>query len=275
MTKTSPVTDADDDLAQGHHTPRRFQPDAHQPATQAHGDTPSDPEEIGTISPIKRGRPSIAEAEALSGRILDASWHVLLAGGFETFTFDRVARHAHIGKATIYSRFASKTDLMRALLLRRIERRADHFHQRGADLPLEQAFRLRAAETIKMLFSPDGILIERLIDWIEQETGEGQTIRANAYRNAIEMIRQSLARAHSGAAEPLPGTRRDSAEAPPKTFADTDLVARLWLEGLMGHAKLAYTEGASSSEEIERWAAEYTRFFFAGLRAMVGTAHTA
>ena len=41
---------------------------------------------------VRRGRPSIAEAEALSGRILDASWDILLAGGFENFTFDRVAR---------------------------------------------------------------------------------------------------------------------------------------------------------------------------------------
>jgi AcrR family transcriptional regulator len=195
---------------------------------------------------VRRGRPSVAQAEALSGRILDASWDVLLASGFEGFTFDRVARHAHIGKATIYSRFPGKIELMRALLQRRVAKRADYFRQSGSDLPIEDAFCLRAANTVKMLFSPDGVLLERLIDWMEQETGEGLRMRVEAYRNAIESIGHSLAELY-----PAP-----------------ELGARLWIEGLMGHAKLAYTEGASSPAEIERWAIDYTRFFFAGLRAM-------
>jgi AcrR family transcriptional regulator len=193
---------------------------------------------------------------------------VLLAGGFESFTFDRVARHAHIGKATIYSRFPGKIELLRALLPRRIEKRSDHFKQRGSELPLEEAFCLRAADTIKMLFSPDGVLLERLIDWLEQETGEGQRMRADAYRNAIESISLSLTE-HSlskeGPFEAASGQGPDQNWSP---VADPDRAARLWLEALMGHAKLAYTEGASSSAEIERWASEYTRFFFAGLRAM-------
>jgi AcrR family transcriptional regulator len=201
----------------------------------------------------RRGRPSVAEAEALSGRILDASWQVLQAGGFETFTFDRVARHAHIGKATIYSRFPGKLELMQALLLRRIEQRSDYLKQQSSNLPVRQAFYLRAADVMKMLFSPDGVLMERLIDWLDQEIGEGQSMRANAYRNAID----SLARTISG-----------SPDAAELGVEDVDLAARFWLEGLLGHARLANTEGASSNQEIERWASDYTRFYFAGLRAM-------
>jgi AcrR family transcriptional regulator len=211
-----------------------------------------------TINPcdpvaIRRGRPSIAEAEALSGRILDASWAVLLAGGFENFTFDRVARHAHIGKATIYSRFPGKIELMQALLLRRIEQRTDQIRQQGYDLPIESAFRLRAADTMKLLFSPDGVMTERLIEWLDQEIGEGPQMRANVYRNAIESISDMLVRGSAATLRLVP---------------DVDLAARLWLEGLLGHARLAYTEGASSPAEIERWARDYTLFFFAGLRAM-------
>jgi AcrR family transcriptional regulator len=210
-------------------------------------DSPCDP-----IS-VRRGRPSIAEAEALSGRILDASWDVLLTGGFENFTYDRVARHAHIGKATIYSRFPGKIELMQALLLRRIEQRAVRIRQQGSDLPLEAAFRLRAADIMKMLFSPDGVLTERLIDWLDQEIGAGPQMRANAYRSAIESFSQTL---------------MNGAAAADLSVPYVDLAARLWLEGLLGHARLAYTEGASSPAEIERWARDYTLFFFAGLRAM-------
>ena len=146
------------------------------------------PQADDNAAPVRRGRPSVAEAEALSGRILDASWQVLQSGGFETFTFDRVARHAHIGKATIYSRFPGKLDLMRALLQRRIEQRTDYLNQQGLNLSIRDAFHVRAAEVMKMLFSPDGVLVERLIDWLDQEIGEGQTMRAHAYRNAIELI---------------------------------------------------------------------------------------
>lgn len=206
---------------------------------------------------IRRGRPSIAEAEALSGRILDASWDVLLSGGFENFTFDRVARHAHIGKATIYSRFPGKLELMQALLLHRIELRSHYLNQQGSNLGMEAAFRLRAEAVIKMLFSPDGVLVERLVDWLDQEIGEGETMRANAYRTAIETISAMLTNGAQEAGLALP---------------DIDLAARLWIEGLIGHARLATTEGASSAAEIERWAGNYTRFYFTGLRAMAPVA---
>ncbi len=178
---------------------------------------------------------------------------MLQAGGFESFTFDRVARHAHIGKATIYSRFPGKIELMRALLIRRIAQRTDYLNQQGYNLPVRQAFQFRAAEVMKMLFSPDGVLMERLIDWLDQEIGEGQSMRANAYRNAIDVISQTMA---------------SSPDAAALCMHDTDLAARLWLEGLLGHARLANTEGASSNQEIERWASDYTRFYFAGLQAL-------
>lgn len=227
-----------------------------EPDTASDTEPAHDDQTINRCDPIavRRGRPSIAEAEALSGRILDASWDVLLAGGFENFTFDRVARHAHIGKATIYSRFPGKIDLMQALLLRRIELRAIHLRQQGSNLGVEAAFKLRAEVVIKMLFSPDGVQVERLIDWLDQEIGEGQLMRANAYRNAIESIADMLTNGAAEAGLVVP---------------DLDLAARLWIEGLIGHARLATSEGASSPAEIERWANDYTRFFFAGLRAMV------
>ena len=233
--------------------PFATEPAASTPAAQDCADDATCIDETDCTPHARRGRPSVAEAEALSGRILDASWQVLQAGGFESFTFDRVARHAHIGKATIYSRFPGKIELMRALLIRRIAQRTDYLNQQGYNLPVRQAFQFRAAEVMKMLFSPDGVLMERLIDWLDQEIGEGQSMRANAYRNAIDVISQTMAGSHDAAA---------------LCMHDTDLAARLWLEGLLGHARLANTEGASSNQEIERWASDYTRFYFAGLQAL-------
>lgn len=211
----------------------------------------------GACAAARRGRPSLAEAEALSGRILDASWHVLHDGGFEAFTFDRVARHAHIGKATIYSRFGNKIDLMRALLARRITIRTDQLRLQAGDLPMREAFRRRAVDVMTQLFSPDGVMLERLIDWLDQEIGEGQSMRGNAYRHAIESIAETII--HSPDRSAIGS-------------CDIDVAARFWLEGLLGHARLATSEGRWSAQQAERWADDYTRFYFAGLQALANPA---
>lgn len=67
----------------------------------------------GPFCSVRRGRPSLEEAQRLPARILEAGWEVLRDQGFDAFTFDRVARHAHIGKATIYARFPGKRELDR------------------------------------------------------------------------------------------------------------------------------------------------------------------
>lgn len=199
----------------------------------------------------------MAEAEALSGRILDASWEVLLVDGLDAFTFDRLARHAHIGKATIYSRFPGKRELFRALLARWITQRIAALEAQGSHLSSEAAFRLRAVDTMTMLFSPDGQLSERLIDWLEQESGGAERLRAKVYAYALESIARALQLTRDGEATALELTSAQVARA-----------SRIWLEGLLGHARLAFSEGDSTQPAIAQWASDYARFFFAGLTAM-------
>jgi len=56
----------------------------------------------------KRGRPRDPEAD---GRILDAAAALILVHGFDNMTVDDVASRAHVGKATVYRRWAKKEDL--------------------------------------------------------------------------------------------------------------------------------------------------------------------
>ena len=202
----------------------------------------------------KRGRPSVAEAGLISDKILEASRQVLLEAGFDGFTCDRVARHAHIGKATIYSRFAGKHELMHALLLFAIERRRTFIMAQGMALPVREAFYIRAVEALSLLFSPDGKLIERLIDWLDQQEGDGATgYRAYAYRNALESIEEAL---HEAITEQ---TLR---------ISNVSQAARYWLEGLLGHVRMVGSESEPDRAENERWARGYVDFFFAGLAAI-------
>ncbi|WP_408591635.1 TetR/AcrR family transcriptional regulator [Novosphingobium sp.] len=210
---------------------------------------------------IKRGRPSLADAEQLSGRILDASWDVLLATGFESFTFDRVARHARIGKATIYSRFANKHDLMTALLKRRVSEQNGFIEAQALDLPPVEAFARRATEVLKTIGTPDGLLLDRLIDWLDQERldgttgtpGQGLDFRSQVYRFFLESIKKSL---------------RESAERNALRIVDVDTAAQFWLEGILGHVRLTGAGLPTDSDAISNWAKAYTAFFFSAIEYM-------
>ena len=204
------------------------------------------------ISP-RRGRPSVAEAGLLAERILAASWQVLLSSGFENFSFDRVARHARIGKATIYSRFAGKTDLMRALMAWRIDRQRDEIMAGSSNMEPRAAWTLRAQRVLEVLSSADGVLLERLIDWVDQEAGAGNG-RAEVYRSALQSIADEF-RALDAA-----GTL---------AIADVDLAARFWLEGLLGHVRLAASQPEQNAADPQQWASEYALYFFRGVGALV------
>ncbi|WP_255504701.1 TetR/AcrR family transcriptional regulator [Novosphingobium sp. EMRT-2] len=200
---------------------------------------------------VRRGRPSAAEAEQIVGRILEASWDVLLAEGFEGFTFDRVARHAHIGKATIYSRFANKRELMGALLRYRIEAQHAHISATGADLPPIEAFTARSTEVLSLLLSPDGILQERLIDWMDQEgDGECGEVRTAIYRHSLVAIEALIHKANATGLVHI----HDPAAA-----------AEFWLEGLVGHARVTRADENWDRAAHERWSHKYVHFFFSGV----------
>lgn len=199
----------------------------------------------------KRGRPSVEEALRLPERILEAGWETLLEHGFESFTFDRIARHAHIGKATIYARYASKREFLEALLDFKSDQRRTSILSKGVGLPLIDAYCLRATEVIHFLLSREGMLLERLFDWLDQEGGGGTvSSRAAHFRDALTSIEDSL---------------REAVGNGEVTIRDIPQAARFWLEGLMGHVRLAGNEDEATQQDTARWARHYSEFFFAGI----------
>lgn len=201
---------------------------------------------------VKRGRPSLEEAQRLPARILEAGWEVLRDHGFEAFTFDRLARHARIGKATIYTRFASKREFLEALLAHKTVERRLKIMKLGEGLPLIDLFCLRAAAVMHVLHSPEGRMMERLVDWCDQEFGNGEmNFRQAMYADALTNITDEL---------------RQIAIEQKLVLAEPDLAARFWLEGLLGHARLEGPVGEIDDDANEHWARAYSEFFFASLR---------
>lgn len=64
-----------------------------------------------------------ARAEANGQRLLDAARAVFVRRGYLVATLDEIAAAAGLTKGAVYARFASKADLLLALLERRIEQR--------------------------------------------------------------------------------------------------------------------------------------------------------
>lgn len=63
----------------------------------------------------RRGRPRDPQADV---RILEAAATLILARGYDAMTVDDVATSAHVGKATVYRRWARKEDLAVAAMER-------------------------------------------------------------------------------------------------------------------------------------------------------------
>ena len=178
---------------------------------------------------------------------------MLLEGGFENFSFEKLARAARTGKPTIYSRFGDKRGFMKALLERRKAKRAETIREITRGLPFRDALCLQASSVLDLLFSDEGVLYERLIDWLDEEPGnDGPTARGASYATALEAIRNVL---QAGV---------DAGEA---HFDDIEESACFWLEAMIGHARLAKSNGTPGRAENECWARVHTDRF---LRAFGG-----
>ncbi|HVH48794.1 MAG TPA: helix-turn-helix domain-containing protein [Sphingomicrobium sp.] len=66
-----------------------------------------------TVLNRSRGRPRDA---AKDGAIRDAAWRILAERGFDGLTFEGVAEMANCSRATLYRRYASKIELVSAIL---------------------------------------------------------------------------------------------------------------------------------------------------------------
>jgi len=68
----------------------------------------------------QRGRPTAAQAEAISRTILEAATRHFLAQGYELATMEAIASAAGVPKSTLYKRFPDKKALLRAVVENRL-----------------------------------------------------------------------------------------------------------------------------------------------------------
>lgn len=69
-----------------------------------------------------RGRPRPEEVEALESELLDVALREFLEHGYGGASMSQIVKVAGISKGTLYSRYGSKAELFRAIVLAQIER---------------------------------------------------------------------------------------------------------------------------------------------------------
>ena len=124
--------------------------------------SPSAAVEIESQRP--RGRPRADDRAALESRLVRVACQCFTSKGYGATSMSEVARAARVSKKTLYSRFASKADLFRAILEAQIRRTGGVVRlQAPAAETLETMLRLYAEHTLQESLSPEILQLNRLI----------------------------------------------------------------------------------------------------------------
>jgi AcrR family transcriptional regulator len=112
-----------------------------------------------------RGRPKLEDVAEIDGRLLEVALSEFLKHGYGGTSMARIIKAAEISKTTLYSRFASKEDLFRAITRRQVYRLATvtPLEAQGARPNLEKGLKAYANRMLEISFQGELLEVNRLI----------------------------------------------------------------------------------------------------------------
>jgi AcrR family transcriptional regulator len=112
-----------------------------------------------------RGRPTADDVVELEARLIRVARQVFVARGYGATSMNEVAKAARVSKTTLYSRFASKADLFRAIIDDQILRVGGALRQAGGAKSKSLEGRLRdfAEKMTRVSLSGEILQVNRLI----------------------------------------------------------------------------------------------------------------
>ncbi|MBA1159098.1 TetR/AcrR family transcriptional regulator [Microvirga sp. Marseille-Q2068] len=112
----------------------------------------------------RAGRPSLAEAERLTDRIIEVATRFFLDKGFDATSIDQIAAEAKISKRTLYTRFPTKADLFEAVIVTAYETGITSIEaaERKLGTTQERLYALSLSLWAEIT-TPDSIALERLV----------------------------------------------------------------------------------------------------------------
>ena len=118
-----------------------------------------------TRSNRARGRPSPEDAAAIDHELLDIALGLFLEHGYGGTSMRQIVAAAGVSKTTLYSRFTSKADLFRAIIIQQIDRLSPSASLKSehGPLALEAGLRSYANQMLAVSLEGDVLGLNRLI----------------------------------------------------------------------------------------------------------------
>jgi len=111
----------------------------------------------------RRGRKAAMTEDERRRKAIDAAERIFLARGFHGSTMAEVACAAGMSKKTIYQLFASKDEVLEAVLARRLASLTHRVDEADDDRPVEQVLCCLLRKIVRFVFTPEELAFTRLL----------------------------------------------------------------------------------------------------------------
>lgn len=196
-----------------------------------------------------RGRPKLEDLAALESRLIDAGTQVFFGRGYGAATMSEVADVARVSKTTLYSRFPSKSDLLRAIVETQLtgwSTEPDHIEWPQAET-LEATLRAYGRRVLEAGLSEEFRELNRLM---------------HAEAGRFPEVAEMASHRYDLGARSIAGAIRDFAERDGIPCSNPDDAARLFLTLLAGWVHLVImTNQPPDVAKAEAWLDRVTGLF--------------
>lgn len=188
-----------------------------------------------------RGRPRPEDAAVIETHLLQVALDEFLAHGYGGASMARIVKTAGISKTTLYSRFASKDQLFRAIIRQQIDSSTPAAFLASDEglLSLEQGLKSYAKRMVWVNFEGDLLSVNRLIYSESQRFPELGAAAAERTALGVKRISQFI---------------QECAVRDGVNCKDPDIVAEVFILMLRGwFVNVLFSNRQVSVEELEDW----------------------
>lgn len=147
----------------------------------------------------KGGRPTKETAEKLGEHILQAALQEFIDNGFEAAHMEAIARAAHVSKRTLYARYKSKEDLLRAALDYAVSQHLFQIRSVPTCGDVRQRLDKVARGILQASLTPSGRGIALLLTWLSHHRPHlREQVRDQATGDAANILCEILEQGHAG-----------------------------------------------------------------------------
>ncbi len=145
---------------------------------------------------VPRGRPTAAQTEQVPGRLLDAATWLFVHRGFGKTSMEAIAKRAGASTKTVYSRFANKEAVLRAVVRRMFDQAVDAALANGSPFPDDpREFLLQVGQDLAALSAdPATAGVNRLIMAEAFQVPELAELFLELHERASALVREPLVR---------------------------------------------------------------------------------